>query len=547
MIFPRKLFALSSPVVVLWITTWGCAVAQPPLAVVIVVDQMRQSYLEDFAHDFEHGFGRLRERGAVFLNADHDHALTETAPGNVTVVTGTYPSHHGIVGNELWDRRTRQVRGAVLDSERAMVGAERRSGRSPWRLLRSTVGDWLKAESPQSKVFGVSLKDRSAVFLAGQTADGAYWYDERAGNFVTSDFYHESLPDWVVQFNTAHRVDAYFGQSWARLFPQAHYSESRSIPRGTDEDYPPFPHVLVGDAETPDRRFYSRFRLTPFSDLLTLDFARALIEAEQLGADAASDILSIGLSAADYIGHRYGPSSDEVHDHFVRLDRYLGEFLDYLDERLGAGNFSVVLTADHGVAPVPERAADQGQVAARIHWDEILAQLEPVIADAHRRGQIATLPTLRYEFGIVFDFGEAESSVTDSDALAALVADELEGHPFVLAAFTHRQMREGDSGGSPWFGLYERSFHPDRAPDVVVHVREDHLITNRRTGTTHGSPHAYDRHVPLIFAGPGIESGEHDARVRTVDIAPTLAGLLGIEVPADIDGVSLEPVLRLTE
>ena len=146
---------------------WTASLAQPRLAVVIVVDQMRASYLHDFEHDFEHGFGRLREQGSVFINASHDHALTETAAGNVTVVTGVYPSRHGVVGNDIWDRHTRQLRGAVLDSKHAMVGAVRRSGRSPWRLLRSTVGDWLKEQSPESKVFGVSLKDRSAVFLSG--------------------------------------------------------------------------------------------------------------------------------------------------------------------------------------------------------------------------------------------------------------------------------------------------------------------------------------------------------------------------------------------
>lgn len=339
-------------------------------------------------------------------------------------------------------------------------------------------------------------------------------------------------------------VDAYFGQSWTQLFAQAHYSRDDGATRGSEEDYPPFPHVLVGDAQTPDRRFYTRFRLTPFSDLLTLEFAQALIEAEQLGADAAADVLMIGLSASDYIGHRYGPSSDEIHDHYARLDRYLGDFLTYLDERVGADDYTVVLTADHGVVPVPERVAGQGRAAARIHWDELLADLEPVIADAHRRGIVAAIPELRYEFGVIFDFGETDISVAQSDALAGLVARALEGNPFVLAAFTHKQMREHDGGDSLWFGLYERSFHPERAPDVIVHVSEDNLITDRRVGTSHISPHAYDRHVPLIFAGPGIQAGEHHERVRTVDIAPTLAGLLGIDAPADIDGVSLQPALR---
>lgn len=522
---------------------WAGSIAQPRLVVVIVVDQMRASYLDEFGEGFDNGLAGLLERGAVFLDANHDHALTETAPGNVSIVTGVHPSRHGVVGNEIWDRQARQLRGAVLDSEYNMVGAERRSGRSPWRMLRTTVGDWLKEQSPESKVFGVSLKDRTAVFLAGHDADGAYWYDERAGNFVTSDFYRDSLPHWVVGFNAAETVDTYFHTSWSSLPGPAEYSERNDLYRGFAEDYPPFPHLLVGDADEPDRRFYGRFRLTPFADLLTLDFAKALIEAEELGADAAADLAFIGLSASDYIGHRYGPTSDEVRDHYARLDDYLGDFFAFLDEHIGSDDYLVVLTSDHGVLTVPERLAAQGRAAARIHWDDILAGLEPVVADAHERGIISALPELRYEFGIIFDFGDTEVSQRESDALADLVAAELAGHPFVLAAFTHRQLRERDGGGSPWFGLYERSFHPDRAPDVVIYAREDHLITNRRRGTTHASPHAYDRHVPLIFSGPGVAAGERTEPARTVDVAPTLAALLGVVAPSDIDGkaLTLEP------
>ena len=516
--------------------SWSDAVAQPRLVVVIVVDQMRASYLEEFGASFDGGFARLRERGAVFLSANHDHALTETAPGNVTVVTGTHPSRHGVVGNEIWDRQAAQLMGAVLDPDRTMVGAVRRSGRSPWRMLRSTLGDWLKASSPESRVFGVSLKDRTAVFLAGHTADGAYWYDERAGNFVTSDYYRDALPDWVAEFNAAGTVDAYFRANWSPLAGLAPHASDRNLHRGSADDYPPFPHLIVGDADEPDRRFYARFRLTPFADLLTLDFAEALIEAEQLGVDGAPDLAFIGLSASDYIGHRYGPTSNEIRDHYARLDGYLGGFFNHLDEQIGPDEYVVVLTADHGVSTIPERIAAQGGAGARIHEDDILAEIEPVVADAHRRGLIESMPTLRYEFGVIFDFGEADVSQAQSDSLAALVAAELSGHPFVSATFTHQQLREGIDAGSPWFGLYERSFHPDRAPDVVAHVRENHLITDRRLGTSHSSPYAYDRHVPLIFTGPGISAGEHAEAVRTVDVAPTIAALLGIAPPSDIDG-----------
>ena len=191
------------------------ALTQPRLAVVIVVDQMRASYLSDFDEDYESGFRRLLGDGAVFANAFHDHALTETSPGHSTIVTGVYPSRHGVIGNDIWDRQARELIGIVLDRDSRMVGAERRSGRSPYRLMRTAVGDWLAQQSPQSKVFGVSLKDRSAVFAAGKHPDGAYWYDERTGHFVSSDYYRDALPAWVVAFNDSAPVDRYFGQSWS--------------------------------------------------------------------------------------------------------------------------------------------------------------------------------------------------------------------------------------------------------------------------------------------------------------------------------------------
>jgi len=525
-----------------WLIAAVCLVAasqlaaQPRLAVVIVVDQMRADYLAEYGSEFDGGFRRLTEHGAVFSSAYHDHALTETSPGHSTIVTGVFPSRHGVIGNEIWDRGRGELMNTVIDPETAMVGAQRRSGRSPWRLERTAIGDWLKASSPRSKVFGVSLKDRSAVFLAGQRPDGAYWYDERAGTFVTSSFYRDALPEWVIAFNATEPVKQYFGQYWSPLDTGSASSRPDRWGRGSSDDYPTFPHAMVGDGESPDRRFYTRFRLTPFADLLTLEFTERLIEAEHLGDDDDVDLLLIGLSASDYIGHRYGPGSAELRDHYLRLDDYLGDFFEYLDERIGEGGYLTVLSSDHGALPVPERLAEHGDRGSRIHWDTLLEQLEPVVARAQQTGVVSSLPTLHYEFGVIFEFGDVAVSQSEVDALADIVATQLNRHPLVLEAFTHKQMREHDDRGSPWFDLYARSFYPTRAPDVIVHVREDNLITDRPVGTTHVSPHEYDRHVPLIFAGAGIAAGQQSDAVRTADIAPTLAALLGIGAPADLDG-----------
>jgi predicted AlkP superfamily pyrophosphatase or phosphodiesterase len=527
----------------LWlIALAGSAAAQPRLVVVIVVDQMRASFLDEFAADYRDGFRRLRAEGAVFLDAHQDHALTETSPGHATIATGAYPSHHGVVGNDIWDRQTRTLVGTVLDDASRMVGTERRSGRSPHRLMRSTLGDWLKQQSPRSKVFSVSLKDRSAVLSAGLRPDGAYWYDERTGNFVTSDYYHDELPGWLTGFNAAKHADAYFGTSWLPVFSDRDPEPVGDTPAGAAR-YSAFPHVLAGDGASPDRRYYTRLRLTPFADRLTLDLAEALIEAEDLGGDEAPDLLAVALSAADYIGHRYGPWSDEVRDYYGRLDGYLGELLSSLDARVGAGGYAFVLTADHGVMPMPERIEERSEKAGRMHPDEILAFVEPVVAGAARRNEIPAMPTLRYEHGVIFDFGAEPVREDQLDALARAVAAELAEHPFVAGVYTHAQLRAGHDDDSPWYGRVERSFYPDRAPDVVVVTAQNHLITEEAANASHGSPYAYDSHVPLVFVGPGMKTGEYAEPVRTVDIAPTLAAWLAIEPPADLDGRDLSPVL----
>jgi predicted AlkP superfamily pyrophosphatase or phosphodiesterase len=508
--------------------------AQPKLAVVIVVDQMRAGFLTEFAEDFDGGLARLTRDGAVFTGAFHDHALTATAPGHATIATGTYPSRHGVIGNQIWSYELDRLRNIVLDANVATVGMERRSGRSPHTLMRSGLGDWLKAQSPDSKVFAVSLKDRAAVFAGGQQPDAVYWYDNLAGNFVTADYYVGALPAWVERFNELDWVDPYFGEAWVPSFDDGH---DRLAHVGVDgASFSEFPHVLVGDAETPDRRFYSRFRLTPFADRMTLDFAEALIDAEQLGTDDTPDVLFIGLSAADYIGHRYGPWSEETHDHYARLDQYLGEFLAFLDDRVGRDRYTLALTADHGVMPIPEQMASLGLKAGRTLAEDVLADLEPVVRAAVERGVVPVMPRLGYIFGVVFDFDDADVSARQIDALATIVAEHLRARPDVASAYTTAELQAESGMHDPWLGRHQRSFYPGRAPAVTVNAIENHLITPEERGATHGSPYAYDARVPLIFLGDGIAPGEYRGDVRTVDIAPTLATLLGIEPPDDLDG-----------
>ncbi len=531
-----RILLLAATAVLLTIP-WSDSLAQPRLAVVIVVDQMRADYLAEFAEDFDSGFARLTREGAVFTHAFHDHAATATAPGYATVATGMHPSRHGVVGNQIWSYERDRLRNIVLDDSAAMVGTERLSGRSPHMLMRSGIGDWLKAQRPGSRVFAVSLKDRAAVFVAGQRPDGVYWYDERAGNFVTSDYYVDALPAWVERFNDLDWVDPYFRASWLPSFDQDHDRLVHHTAEGVTVSE--FPHVLVGDSDVPDRRFYARFRRTPFADRMTLDFAEALIDAEQLGTDDTPDVVMIGLSAADYIGHRFGPWSAETRDQYARLDDYLGEFMAHLDRQIGRDRYMLVLTADHGVMPIPERMVSLGQSAGRTVSKDLLADLEPIVRAAVESGVVPVMPRLGYIYGVVFDFDDARVSEAQVHALSNIVADYLRTRPDVAAAFTQAELLAGSAADDRWLGRYQHSFYPGRAPAVMVHPVENHLIAPEERGTTHGTPYAYDAHVPLIFLGDGIAPRVHDGEVRTVDIAPTLAALLGIVPPPDLDGKAL--------
>jgi predicted AlkP superfamily pyrophosphatase or phosphodiesterase len=323
--------------------------------------------------------------------------------------------------------------------------------------------------------------------------------------------------------------------------PETVYDESPwpALAGRDTSQYSTFPHALGTPGEPPGRRYYARFRRSPYADLITLEFAMGLVEHEQLGRDDAPDLLFIGLSAADYIGHRFGPYSHEIHDQFLRLDDYLGDFLAYLDEHVGADGYVVAVSADHGAPPIPERLAEQGIDASRIHPNELLRFIAPALEDAQARGEMSTMPVLEYQSGPVFRFSRAAPSAADMDALQRAVAARLLEHPLVAAAYTYNDQLRGDVDDEDWADSFGRSFHPDRAPDITVKLREYQLLREVATGTSHGSPYRYDTHVPIIFFGAGVAAGRHTGRVRTADIAPTLASILDIAVPNDLHGHDL--------
>lgn len=519
----------------------------PPLVVVITVDQFRADYLARFREHFAPGgLRRLLEQGVQFVDCRYRHAVTKTAAGHAVVLTGVHANLHGIINNAWIDRDTLRKVNCVDDSGVQILGraedrgAARRPGTtaaigaSPRRLLASTVGDELKlTRGGRSKVIGLSSKDRSAILLAGKLADAAYWMDK--GRMVTSTHYLKELPEWVRSFNDAGRVDAYFGRMWDRLLPVAAYEKLQGPDDAPGEfgDFglgQTFPRRVDGGSPRLGAAYYDAFELTPFKSEVLLEFARTVVEQEKLGQRGVTDLLCLSFSVNDSIGHAFGPESHEVMDITLRTDRMLAEFFAFLDRHLGAGRFLVVLTADHGVAPVPEQvtARHPGLSAGRIDHARLLRTCEAALDRAFgpltegRRWLVADENALLFQRGVC-----AERNVAPEKA-EQVVREALRSLEFVEAAWTRTELLAGPAAGE-YGGANVLSYHRERSGDVVYQLKP--YWVDRKTGTNHGTPYAYDVHVPLLWYGPGVPSGVRTDAVGVDDIAPTLARLLGLPAP----------------
>ncbi len=513
-------------------TLAGCGPAEPPrLVVVVVVDQMRADFMTRFGPRFEAGLARASAEGAVYANAHWGHAPTLTAPAHASLATATHPGRHGIVGNSWFDRAAQAPRAAVTDPIATIAGDPASPGGSPANLLRDTLGDWLKRSTPGSKVYAVALKDRASIMMGGRRADGVFWYQPGMRRFVTSTHYPSEYSRWVDEFTESPEISPLLVTPWTLLRPEAAYDLS------SEDDFP-------GEAGGVDTTFPHDFErpgppgtlpASPFADELTLRFAMKLIASEGLGADAVPDLLWIGASAADEIGHLYGPDSREIQDYYLRLDVMLGELLEFLDEHVGRGRHVLALSSDHGVAALPEELARRGTLAQRIDFDAFMADVVRAARRAHAELGIAPLVPMTYYSGLVLD-----SRAVPAEALVGLrraLAVELREVEFVEDAYTYDELQEARPPDRPYLEMYRRGFHPDRSPDVLLRFKPNYLLDDGGpTATTHGSPYAYDTHVPLIFAGPGVRRGRFEEAVSPLDMAPTLARLLGIEPPEDLDG-----------
>jgi len=495
----------------------------PRLVLLLVVDQLSSDDFDRFEPLFTAGIRTLLDRGVSFSQAFHDHALTETAPGHATLATGSFPSHHGIVSN-WWIEEGNLVSQWAIDDDLY--------DESPRALEATTLGDWMKAVYPESKVFSASGKDRAAILMGGKGADGAFWYDDEIGGFETSEYYTE--PKWLDSFNGKKLLDVRFGQMWEPLPLAPEILEKLQLQR---LDFGPLLRELPLSFGPPraaaDESFYSAVRDSPWWDEYLAQFARFIIEAEDLGADDAPDLLALSFSAADYVGHDHGPHSREYVDLLLRLDRTVGELLDFLDERVGLENMIIGFSADHGVVPVPEVRQRMDLAGQRVGSETILClqQVGPQLAERYGVDDWL-VPGPRLAPGLVDRTGRTRAD------LEAETAQLLEQCPAVAAVWTSSELLQevDESDRDRW--LYANCYYPERSPDFLMQF-EEYFMPSLSSVTTHGSPYDYDTHVPLVVVAPGLEPASLDTRVRTVDLAPTLANLAGIPIPTEMDGRAL--------
>ena len=515
----RRLCGFCFAVLVIFCCRAGIAQAaasQPKLVVLVAIDQFRSDYLVRFRDQYTGGLRELLARGAVFENANLEHYPSVTAVGHATMLTGATPALSGIIGNDWYDREEHQQVLSISDDTVRLLGATG-PGASPKRLLVSTLGDELKMAHPgSSHVIGISLKDRSAILPAGHIADGAYWYDAKSGNFVSSTYYFADLPKWVKSFDDSRPSDNYAGAEWAVAG-----AASRRLPA------------------TPGPDLYGQIFASPFGDQLLEAFAEKTIAAENLGEHGTTDLLSISFSSNDAVGHAFGPYSAEVRDISIQTDRILQRLFAFIDARIGMQNVLVVLTADHGVSPLPENLSRWKMPGGRMSPGDLFGPINAALQAKFGPGEwiLKTAGSSPYlNLDLIRQKGLEAAEVRRTAARAAAAV------PHVLRVYTRDQLLCGEVPNDATSKKVLRSFNPERSGDLEI-VLEPYWIRSAQ-GTTHGTPYSYDTHIPLILMGRWIRPGVYSEEVVLNDLAPTLATILGVEVPSGSVGRALSEIMK---
>ena len=476
------------------------------------------------------------------------------------MMTGAYPAESGIIANDWPDRTTGKRVTSVSDTSVKLLGGElNEAAASPRRLISSTVGDELRlVTNDRSKVIGISVKDRSAILPAGRHANAAYWFSTNSGSMVSSTYYFSELPGWVTNFNNARPADKFFGAKWERLLPETEYLKRA----GTDSpvwenignitgDTNAFPHTITGGATSAGKVFYNALDFSPFSNELLVSFTEQALVNEQLGQDDDTDLLSVSFSANDYVGHRYGPYSQEVMDVTLRLDRQIGTLLDFVNSRIGLANTVVIFTADHGVSPIPEHASALGLGGARLKGPDVVNVIRAAISAKYNPQKRSPDPTADYFYkyddngtmrdgfangSIYFNYTALARDGVSLEEISQLAGEAALTVPGIARYFTRGQLQRGETSVTdPIERRALHGFYASRSGDLVV-IAEPYKYLAETITATHGSPYSYDTNVPMIIMGAGVKPGRYYEASSPADIAPTLCALFGLTRPSSSTG-----------
>ena len=520
--------------------------ARPKLVIGFVIDQMRWDYLYKYYDRYSaNGFKRLLNNGISCENTFIPYTPTVTAAGHASIYTGTTPAVHGITGNNFFDYTLNNDVYCVEDNSVQTVGANNESGKmSPKNMLVTTIGDELRlATNFKSKVIGISIKDRGAILPAGHSANAAYWYDGKSGNFISSTYYMNELPKWVQAFNASNTVNNYYKKNWNTLYPILSYTQSdgdsnayENLPFGKDQLG--FPYTLEKYIVNKD---FGKIRSTPYGNSLVFDFAKETMLNEQLGKNTTTDFLAISLSSTDYIGHAFGPNSIETEDTYLRLDKELENFLLFLDKQVGVNNYTVFLSADHGAAHIPGFLAKHKLPNGGVDMGEMENKL-----NEHLK-QIFGIDSLNITIG--------NYQCYLNHTLIAKNNLDIEKVIFETMGFLQKQTgidRVVEYAELPETVLptsikeqYTNGYYPTRCGDIFFILKPGYIEDYYKgKGTTHGVWNPYDAHIPLLFYGFGINKGRIYNKVNMTDIAPTITALLHIQMPSGCIGTTINGVIK---
>ncbi len=517
-------------------------IQRPKLVVGIVVDQMRWDYLYRYyeRYDAKGGFKRMLDQGFTCENTLIPYAPTVTACGHSTIYTGTVPAISGITGNYWWDNELMRSVYCTEDKKVNTVGSNSTQGQmSPKNMLTTSICDELRlATNFKSKVIGVAIKDRGGILPAGHSANAAYWYDNSAGSWISSTYYMNELPKWASDFNANKWVDKYYEQGWSLLYDAATYTQSTADEKGYEAK--PFGAKFPYNLKNLIGKDYGRIATTPMGNTLTAEFAKAAVTGEQLGADDITDFLAISFSSPDYIGHTFGPNSIESEDGFLRLDKEIGNLLDFLDEKVGKGQYTVFLSADHGVAHVPEFSTENKLPGGRVFMSRVTDTLNKQLAAKYGIPKLIVSDE-NYQFHL--HHPAIDSAKLDAEEIKKWIIQRLAYEPGILRVFSLEELNEVPLPATIR-NMLNNGYYPKRNGDVQVILLPGYIDAWNNAGTTHGLWNPYDSHIPLVWYGWGIKQGKTNKETYMTDIAPTLAALLHIQMPSGSVGEVITELLK---